>query len=215
MKKILMISIVLLLSAALFADSTANGKVSELSGGGASATLNYSLNLLTADTYNIGFSDTAIGKLSDVPEPSSDITLNPENGVFTVSNSSVYVYWQILSSSNCTIKLEATSLVLTPDNEEIVDSADKAISLTISTEAAGGEGASNGNPVPRGVKTIGTDATTFTEIKDGENSIFEFVPTATNHQAAGSQKLTVTTDDFTSKVAGNYTAQLKLTIASN
>ena len=145
MKKILMISIVLLLSVSLFAAVTATGTVAGLSGEGAAkdATLDYTLSLDETDIFKIGFSTNVIKTLNDVPADANAIALKPTNGAFTATDNTVYVYWQILSPNACKIYLEATSLI--KDNSDTNVDESKYIPLLIST-ALGGEKGEEGRP---------------------------------------------------------------------
>lgn len=214
MKKILMISIVLLLSVSLFAAVTATGTVADLSGDGAAkdATLDYTLSLDDTDTFKIGFSTNAIKTLNDVPADASTIALKPANGAFTATDNTVYVYWQILSPSACKIYLEATSLIKGNSSTDV--DVSEYITLSISTAVGSGEG-DNGTAVGTATSTTGKNNAAFTRIGGNSANLFEFETTTyTDHQAAGSQQLTVTTGNFAGKAAGVYTAHLKLTIAS-
>ena len=216
MKKILMISIVLLLSVSLFAAVSATGTVAGLSGDGGAAkdaTLDYTLSLDDTDTFKIGFSTNVIKTLNDVPADASAIALKPVNGAFTATDNTVYVYWQILSPSACKIYLEATSLI--KDNSSVDVGESEYIPLSIST-AVGGEKGDNGIAVGTATSTTGKNNAAFTRIGGDSANLFEFETTTTytDHQAAGSQQLTVTTGNFADKAAGDYTAHLKLTIAS-
>ena len=210
MKKILMICFVLLLSATLFAAITATGKVGDLVGSPKTAEIKYTLALGSTDSFEVGFSTNAITALDTPVIPASDIALTPDNGAFIATNSSVYVYWKILSPINCNIYLDATSLILndSPTN----DAEAEAITLTIST-AKGSSATDDGNAVTSGTTTDGLNNTVFTRIGGEENNLFSY-NVGEDHQAAGSQKLTVTTGNFAGKTAGDYTAHLKLTIAS-
>ena len=211
MKKILMICFVLLLSATLFAAETtpATGKVGDLKSP-ASTEIKYILNLNSTDSFEVGFSTNAIAALDTKVNKASDVTLAPDDGAFTATNNSVYVYWKILSPNNCNIYLEATSLILDDSSSNVA--AAGAITLTITT-AAGTSAADDGKAVTTGTTTKGLNNTVFTRIGGEGNNLFSYTA-GEDHQAAGSQLLTVTTGNFAGKTAGSYTAHLKLTIAS-
>lgn len=212
MKKILMICFVLLLSATLFAETTTavTGKVGELLGSPKSTEIKYTLALGSTDSFEVGFSTNAITALDTTVTPASDIALAPDNGAFIATDSSVYVYWKILSPNNCNIYLDATSLILNDSDSDVA--ATGVIALTITT-AAGNSADDDGQAVTDGTTTKGSNNTVFTRIGGEGYNLFSY-SAGGDHQAAGSQKLIVTTGNFAGKTAGDYTAHLKLTIAS-
>lgn len=207
MKKICLIISILLVGTVLFAttDNPKTGTVATLTDS-VSATLDYSLNLNTVDTYEIGFASAAVRDFSDVQTLSGMYSLVIGADPFKAAdNGKLYVYWQIVSPTAVNIDLSVSSLKYEESSGGEGSSTTHYIDTTVTLKNNAGDATVPGTAT--GDTNDATDATF--------DDIFKFdTTTYGDHQAAGSLQVGLETENFGGKAAGTYTGALTLTIST-
>lgn len=207
MKRIIAIGAMLLLVTSIFAATSdpAKGGVGDegMTTDGKSATLDYTLNTKTLDSFEVGFSETPIKGAKDKPTTTNitqALTLKEGDDLKAI-NGDLYVYWKIISPTNCIVSLSATSLKKDDTN---------SIKATFSTSGNAGDNGDFGTLVSSGVETDST------ETPKSIGDLLEFdTTTYDDHQAVGSQKINIVTETLAGKAAGTYTGTITLTIKAD
>lgn len=176
-----------------------------------SATLTYSLSTEGEDgavsTYKIGFSSNAITSLNDVPENKETVTLEVGDD-FTATipeTSPVHIYWQIASPVNCTISLTPSSMTGSDENKLHID-----FSTTVDNSSAGATAYSELNT---GV-TADDNSSDEKTAEDLKQTVLTYTAgtTTTNNQIAGSQTISIVTNNIAGLASDTYSGTLTLTI---
>ena len=176
-----------------------------------SATLTYSLSTDGEDgavsTYKIGFSSNAITSLNDVPENKETVTLEVGDD-FTATipeTSPVHIYWQIASPVNCTISLTPSSMKGSDENKLHID-----FSTTVDNSSAGATAYSELNT---GV-TADDNSSDEKTAEDLKQTVLTYTAgkTTTNNQIAGSQTISIVTNNIAGLTSDTYSGTLTLTI---
>ena len=205
---------------AVTAGSTSGNLVYEEGGAGNttndSATLTYSLTTKeneenpdepVVSTYKIGFSSNAITSLSDTPTNVETVTLTVGDD-FTASipeTSPIHIYWQIASPVNCTISLTPSSMTGSSNNKLHVH-----LSTTIDNSSA--------RATAYAVSNTGvTENDNSSDEKSAENlkkTVLTYTAgtTTTNNQIAGSQTISIVTNNIAGLDSDTYSGTLTLTI---
>ncbi len=216
MKKLCLIISILLVGTVLFAaGNPKTGTVAALKDSD-SATLDYSLNLNSVDTYEIGFASAAVRDFSDAQTHSGTYSLVIGADPFEAAdNNNLFVYWQIVSPTAVNIDLSVSSLKYV----ESASGGGSSITHYIDTTVTLGSPAGDAKvPSTASKETDESASATF-------DNIFEFTTTTTttysdttttypDHQAAGSLQVGLVTENFGGKAAGTYTGTLTLTIST-
>lgn len=176
-----------------------------------SATLTYSLSTDGEDgavsTYKIGFSSNAITSLNDVPENKETVTLEVGDD-FTATipkTSPVHIYWQIASPVNCTISLTPSSMKGSDENKLHID-----FSTTVDNSSAGATAYSELNT---GVTADDNSSEEQTAEKLKKTVLtYTAGKTTTNNQIAGSQTISIVTNNIAGLASDTYSGTLTLTI---
>lgn len=203
MKRIMMIGLVMLLAGTMFAatNTPVKGDV-ESATSGVSATQDYTLKLGEVDSYEIGFSTTAVTAFnSQITAPSSSVELTVADGEDVGRNTAagLYVYWKITSAEECYISLSATALK-DPVSKDTIDTKFK-------TELAGENMGTAVDPVVTVSNTDSADP-----ISD---NLYHFAPAGNKLESkAGSQKITIETESLNGKTPGVYNGTITLTITA-
>lgn len=204
MKKLCLIISILLVGTVLFAiGNPKTGTVAALADSD-SATLDYSLNLNTVDTYEIGFASAAVRDFSDAQTHSGTYSLVIGADPFKAAdNNNLFVYWQIVSPTPVNIDLSVSSLKYEESSGGEESSITHYIDTTVTLKNRAGDA------------TVPETATRDTnDAKDATfDNIFKFDATG-DHQAAGSLQVGLVTENFGGKAAGTYTGTLTLTIST-
>ena len=190
MKKVFVLVLVSLILLPVFAANPATGKVSEATGEGKSATIDYSITLNSnttfSDSFEIGFSRNAVTSFDSVTAFASDEeTLEVKEGDFVGTfQNPVYIYWQIITDKAVTINLSASQMAETGDG----NSGKLNVSLETTVNSAAGENINNGTAV----KTVLTS--------DSSTAVSGDVLTLSAGESAakvvGSQLVTITTENL-------------------
>ena len=208
MKKLCLIISILLVGTVLFAAAVnpAKGTVADLSSGSNSATLDYSLNLNTVDTYEIGFASAAVSDFSDAQTHSETYSLVIGADPFKAAdNNNLFVYWQIVSPATVNIDLSVSSLKYIESASGDGSSTTHYIDTTVTLNNPAGDAK---KPSTASKDTAESTSATF-------DNIFEFnTTTYSDHQAAGSLQVGLVTENFGGNAAGTYTGTLTLTIST-
>ena len=176
-----------------------------------SATLTYSLSTDGEDgavsTYKIGFSSNAITSLNDVPENKETVTLEVGDD-FTATipkTSPVHIYWQIASPVNCTISLTPSSMKGSDENKLHID-----FSTTVDNSSAGATAYSELNT---GV-TADDNSSEEQTAENLKKTVLTYTAgkTTTNNQIAGSQTISIVTNNIAGLASDTYSGTLTLTI---
>ena len=176
-----------------------------------SATLTYSLSTDGEDgavsTYKIGFSSNAITSLNDVPENKETVTLEVGDD-FTATipkTSPVHIYWQIASPVNCTISLTPSSMKGSDENKLHID-----FSTTVDNSSAGATAYSELNT---GV-TVDDNSSEEQTAENLKKTVLTYTAgkTTTNNQIAGSQTISIVTNNIAGLASDTYSGTLTLTI---
>ena len=213
MKRIIMIGLVMLMAITLVSASDNNvktGQVKDLnSTTGVSAEQQYTLAVLEDqfDSYRIGFSTEAPSSVETVPTAAADsVALAfPEGADYaTLADSTtpdLYIYWQIVSSTKCSVSLSATAL----------KNGDDDIPVSFKTALDDDGNGKHGTAVTDEVTaTDGDVATTIGA------SLYTFEPeTGKVKSEYGAQKLSIKTNSVSGHATGNYSGTLTLTIKAD
>lgn len=212
MKKVLCFLFVLFLIWTLSADTSATLEKGESS---AEASIPMTLDLTSSGNFDrviVGFSNNSVTGFNPlVTSGVSNYSLVPgDDGIAkNDTSSSLYVFWQIQSAQRLDISLYA-SVPLTYTGTGTIN---KIYFDVTGTE----EGVTDSNPVTfvDGVVENGTSESGYGSPIENVY-VYEHKP-ALNVGNAGSYKLTITTEDYRSKVMGRYTADLivKIVAAGN
>lgn len=176
-----------------------------------SATLTYSLSTDGEDgavsTYKIGFSSNAITSLNDVPDNKETVTLEVGDD-FTATipkTSPVHIYWQIASPVNCTISLTPSSMKGSDENKLHID-----FSTTVDNSSAGATAYSELNT---GV-TADDNSSDEQTAENLKKTVLTYTAgkTTTNNQIAGSQTISIVTNNIAGLASDTYSGTLTLTI---
>lgn len=176
-----------------------------------SATLTYSLSTDGEDgavsTYKIGFSSNAITSLNDVPDNKETVTLEVGDD-FTATipkTSPVHIYWQIASPVNCTISLTPSSMKGSDENKLHID-----FSTTVDNSSAGATAYSELNT---GV-TVDDNSSDEQTAENLKKTVLTYTAgkTTTNNQIAGSQTISIVTNNIAGLASDTYSGTLTLTI---
>ena len=203
MKRIMMIGLVMLLAGTMFAatNTPVKGDV-ESATSGAPATQDYTLKLGEVDSYEIGFSTTAVTTFkSQTTAPGSSVELTVADGEDVGRNTAadLYVYWKITSAEECYISLSATALKDFVSND--------TIDTKFKTELAGENMGTAVDPVVTVSNTDSADP-----ISD---NLYHFEPADNKLESkAGSQKITIETESLNGKAPGEYNGTITLTITA-
>lgn len=206
MKKLCLIISILLVGTVLFAaGNPKTGTVAALKDSD-SATLDYSLNLNSVDTYEIGFASAAVRDFSDAQTHSGTYSLVIGADPFEAAdNNNLFVYWQIVSPTAVNIDLSVSSLKYEESSGGEGSSTTHYIDTTVTLKNNAGDATVPGTAT--GDTNDATDATF--------DDIFKFdTTTYGDHQAAGSLQVGLETENFGGKAAGTYTGALTLTIST-
>ena len=203
MKRGLLAFIMMALNLCLFA---VNPAVSTdfASGDSDNATLDYSMDIRNISFSNIGFSSAAISDFNAISDElilSSGIPMLLSESELKgyLDDGSVYIYWQIQSSTPCTISLYASQMI--SENGNVINVSLSTVAENSSSEVFN---------VDNGVSLSG-DMTDFTSLSGGE--VFAFTPMNENHnQAVGSQKVLIETENLDSVISDNYKGTMTLMI---
>ena len=207
MKKLCLIISILLVGTVLFAtDNPRTGTVATLTDSSDSATLDYSLNLNTVDTYEIGFASAAVSDFSDAQTLSGTYSLVIGADPFKAAdNNNLFVYWQIVSPTTVNIDLSVSSLKYIESASGDGSSTTHYIDTTVTLGSPAGDAK---KPSTASKETAESTSATF-------DNIFEFnTTTYSDHQAAGSLNVDLETENFGGKAAGTYIGTLTLTIST-
>lgn len=218
MKKLLMFFLVLLAASLLFA---VDYKVVDSGSVAAEPTqlpkivgIEYTINPVTsADSFTIGFSKTAVNDFTALEENQKADAANSmkvDPGNFYGSLKGIYVFWQIASQHPVTITLKAEAMSDgAEDNPNYID-------VSLSTAATG----TNPNPTSDG-DAITTVLSTVADAEEGEpvlevsKAVLTYNTSKfTTAQCAGSQLITIETENLFGKPAGEYSGNLTATITS-
>ena len=203
MKRIMMIGLVMLLAGTMFAvtNTPVKGDV-ESTTSGVSATQDYTLKLGEVDSYEIGFSTTAVTEFKSQPTaPGSSVELTVADGedVGRNTDANLYVYWKITSAEECYISLSATALK-DPVSNDTIDTKFK-------TELADENMGTAVDPVV----TV-SNADSADSISD---NLYHFAPAENKlGSKAGSQKIIIETESLNGKTPGVYNGTITLTITA-
>ena len=206
MKRIMMIGLVMVVAVALYAASTATGDVASIGVGGANATQDYTLTISSGDvdSFTIGFSKSAVTDVNaEVEGHDGDVALaiaegndygenNPEN---------LHIFWQIVSTTKCSIALSATSMK---------EAGGDILGATIETTPVEA-GSANGDSVS------GSVGESDSETAKSLGTVYSFEPTEGKvFSAAGSQQVYIKTNSIASHVPDSaYRGTLTLTITAD
>lgn len=216
MKKLLMFLAVLMMATTLFAANEYPVKDSGVVATSLPKTVSieYTINPRTsADSFTIGFSKVAVNDFTALSEnnkasESNAMVVNP--GEFYGTLTGIYVFWQIATQNpiSITLKAEAMKDETTPNPNYIDVTLSSAVTGTNSNSASDGD-------------AITTALTTESEPEEGESKldVSQKILTYntskfTSAQCAGSQLITITTENLFGKTAGNYSGNLTATITS-
>lgn len=168
---------------------------------GATASLDYTFDISSVNSYSIGFSTNAIKDLNDTPVSAASHTLKDNETTPTyvaTSSSDLYAYWQIYAGIKpTTLKI---SLNLKP-----LKSYDNVIHVKMNTSGDSANNGDYGTP-------IASEYTT--EIAGGVTKEVFSWPEGTKTYVAGSQKITITTENYAGSVPDAYTGTLTMTVSA-
>ena len=159
-----------------------------------------------ADMYEIGFSIGMVDALNQPVQTIADNTYSliaSENQTYGTDNDNIYVYWKIIYASALGIYVDAVGPLISENSSE----NDRRLGWTLSV--------SDDNYVKVDM---------YGKRSYGDNSGYSEGYGLLIHKysgrpslgigEAGSQKLDVETDDYSSKQSGTYIAQIKLSLIS-
>ncbi len=162
-----------------------------------------------ADMYEIGFSIGMVDALNQPVQTIADNTYSliaSENQTYGTDNDNIYVYWKIISASALGIYVDAVGPLISENSSE----NDRWLGWTLSF--------SKNNYVKvdeDGDKMYGYDVDSGYYRKDYGLLVHKYSGRpAQGIGEAGSKKLDVETDDYSSKQSGTYIAQIKLSLIS-
>ena len=213
MKKVLCFLFVLFLIWTLSAETSATWKKGESS---AEASIPMTLDLTSSGNFDriiVGFSNNSVTGFNPlVTSGVSAYLLAPGDDGIARNNtsSSLYVFWQIQSAQELDISLYAAKPLTYTGTGTFEGNINKIYFDVEGTK----EGVTGSNPVTfvDGVVENGTSESGYGSPIENVY-VYEHKP-ASNVGNAGSYKLTITTEDYRSKVMGSYTADLIVKIVA-
>lgn len=177
------------------------GAYSEING--ATASLDYTFDISYVNSYSIGFSTNAIKDLNDTPASATSHILKDNEITPTyvaTSSSDLYAYWQIYAG------IKPTTLKISLNLKPLI-SGDNVIHVKMNTSGDGTNNGDFGNIVEDNTYTTETEIGVTKEVfswPTGEEKIY----------VAGSQKITLTTENYAGSVPAAYTGILTMTVST-
>lgn len=216
MKKVLCFLFVLFLIWTLSAETSATWKKGESS---AEASIPMTLDLTSSGNFDrviVGFSNNSVTGFTPLVTSGVDnYSLVPgDDGIArNDTNSSLYVFWQIQSAQELDISLYAAApLTFTYTGTGTFDGNINKIYFDVEGTKEGVTGSNPSVTFVDGVVSNGTSASGYGSPIENVY-VYEHKPDL-NVGNAGSYKLTITTEDYRSKVMGSYTADLIVKIVA-
>ena len=167
-------------------------------------TLEYQFKLSEVESYNIGFSSSAIDNFNSITSLSETQNLKATDGDFVGTlEKPLFVFWQIQSPNNYDITLTASQMA----------SSDDTLNVKLSTAVPDRTYTSGNAPAYLDDGSAHDDFVISTDSTTSGGLIYSYVATAAKEQqAVGSQQVILETANFQGKKADTYKGTLTLTI---